>query len=79
MPKVVVYTTKYCPYRHAAKQLLKSKNVAFEEIDVSADDAMREKLEKMSGQMTVPQIFVDGRSIGGYDELAAYFRSGKSL
>ena len=79
MPKVVVYATKYCPYCQAAKQLLKSKNVAFEEIDVTDDDAMRDKLEKMSGQQTVPQIFVDGRSIGGYEELAAFFRSGKSL
>ena len=79
MKKVVVYTTRYCPYCNAAKDLLRSKKVAFEEIDVTDDDAMRDKLVQMSGQETVPQIFVDGKPLGGYQELAAYFSSGKTL
>lgn len=79
MSKIVVYTTDYCPYCFAAKKFLRSKKVAFEEIDVTGDDAMREKLLRMSGQMTVPQIFADGKSIGGYEELVEYYRSGKAL
>ena len=77
--KVVVYTTSYCPYCHAAKEFLRSKKVAFEEVDVTGDDAMRQKLVELSGQETVPQIFADGRPIGGYEELVAYYRSGKAL
>jgi glutaredoxin 3 len=78
--KVQVYVTQYCPYCHAAKRLLKSKGVEFEEINVTDDDEMREKLVKMTGgRETVPQIFVDGNSIGGYDDLVVYFNSGKSV
>jgi glutaredoxin 3 len=78
--KVVVYVTGYCPFCHAAKRLLKSKGVEFEEIDVSGDDAMREKLVQMTGgRETVPQIFVDGKSIGGYDDLAQLYASGKKI
>ena len=79
MKKVVIYTTPYCPYCDAAKKFLKSKKVDFEEIDVADDDAMRERLVKMSGQETVPQIFAEGVSIGGYDELVEYYRAGKTL
>lgn len=77
--KVVVYTTPYCPYCRAAKELLNSKKVVYEEIDVAGDDALREKLAKLSGQMTVPQIFADGKSIGGYEDLVRLYREGGSL
>jgi glutaredoxin 3 len=77
--KVVIYTTAYCPYCHAAKEFLSSKKVAYEEIDVTRDDAMREELVKRTGQMTVPQIFADGKSIGGYEELVSYYRTGNTL
>lgn len=76
--KVEVYTTQYCPYCRLAKELLKSKGIAFQEIDVSEDDAMRDKLVQMSGQETVPQIFFDGKSIGGYTDLVAYLRASSS-
>lgn len=81
MPKkVVIYVTEYCPYCHAAKKFLKSKGVTFEEIDVSDNDELREKLVKMSGgRETVPQIFADGKPIGGYDELVAFYQAGNSL
>ncbi len=75
--KVVVYTTEYCPYCTAAKKLLESKKIKFDEIDVSHDDAMRDKLVELSGQETVPQIFIDGKSIGGYTDLVAYFQKNK--
>ena len=77
--KIVVYTTNYCPYCTAAKNLLRSKKLAFEEIDVTDDEAMREKLVKMSGQETVPQIFAGGKSIGGYEDLVRHYQSGKLL
>jgi glutaredoxin 3 len=78
--KVVIYTTQYCPYCHAAKDFLKKQKITFEEIDVSDDDAMRDKLVKMTGgRSTVPQIFADDKSIGGYDDLVALYKSGKSL
>jgi glutaredoxin 3 len=70
--KVEVYTTSYCPYCVRAKSLLRSKGVAFEEIDVSSDSALREKMIEMSGgRRTVPEIFINGKIIGGYDELRA--------
>jgi glutaredoxin 3 len=70
--KVEVYTTSYCPYCRLAKSLLKSKGVAFEEIDVSSDSALREKMIELSGgRRTVPEIFINGKIIGGYDELQA--------
>lgn len=70
--RVEVYTTPYCPYCVQAKSLLKRKGVAFEEIDVSDDYALREKMIELSGgRRTVPEIFINGKIIGGYDELRA--------
>lgn len=68
MAQVVIYTTIYCPYCSGAKALLRSKNVAFEEIDVTDDPKRRAEMEKLSRRRTVPQIFVDGKPIGGYDD-----------
>jgi GrxC family glutaredoxin len=69
MAKVLVYSTNYCPYCAAAKALLRAKGVPFEEIDVSNDPARRAEMEQLSGRRTVPQIFINGRSIGGYDDV----------
>jgi len=71
MTKVVVYTTQYCPYCMQAKALLKHKGVTFEEVDVGEDDALRARVVELSGRRTVPQIFIDDKPIGGYDELRA--------
>ncbi len=72
MAKVEVYTTSCCPYCVRAKSLLESKGVAFDEIDVTADDALREKMiERAGGRRTVPEIFINGKIIGGYDDLRA--------
>jgi len=68
MPRVVIYTTSYCPYCFGAKALLRSKNVEFEEIDVTDDPARRAEMERLSARRTVPQIFIDGHPIGGFDE-----------
>lgn len=70
--KFTIYTTNYCPYCHAAKRLLESKKIAYEEIDVTDDDKMRDKLVEVTGQETVPQIFVDDKPVGGYNDLVKY-------
>jgi glutaredoxin 3 len=69
MPKIVVYTTQVCPYCVRAKALLRAKRVEFEEIDVSREPRLQEEARQRSGRRTVPQIFIDEKSIGGYDEL----------
>jgi glutaredoxin 3 len=75
---VQVYTTSYCPYCVRAKSLLNRKGVAFEEIDVTDDDALREKMIEMAGgRRTVPEIFINGKIIGGYDDLKALDDAGK--
>ncbi|HTJ09087.1 MAG TPA: glutaredoxin 3 [Candidatus Binataceae bacterium] len=78
MAKVEVYTTAYCPYCTRAKSLLKSKGVAFEEIDVSGNSTLREKMIELSGgRRTVPEIFINGKIVGGYDELRALEAEGR--
>jgi glutaredoxin 3 len=62
---VLIYTTQTCPYCIRAKRFLKDKGIAFREIDVSDDPDTRKYLVEASGQRTVPQIFIAGKSIGG--------------
>jgi glutaredoxin 3 len=63
---VTIYTTAMCPYCHAAKQLLKKKGIAYDEIDVSFDPAGRRAMtERAGGRQTVPQIFVGATHVGG--------------
>jgi glutaredoxin 3 len=77
MAQVTIFTTLVCPFCVRAKKLLDHKGVAFEEIDVTRDAALREKMVAESGRRTVPQIFIDGKPIGGYQELQALEDSGQ--
>ena len=78
MVRVEIYTTPWCPYCIAAKRLLATKGVAYEETDVSGDsDKRQEMMARAQGRYTVPQIFIDGTPIGGCDELHALDRTGK--
>lgn len=78
MAKVELYTTMFCPYCARARGLLQKKGVGFDEIDVMGDDEKRnEMIARSGGRRTVPQIFIDGRHIGGSDELVALDREGK--
>ena len=78
MAKIVLYTTPYCGYCRAAKHLLNKKSVAFTEIDVSEDMGLRqEMISRAFGRRTVPQIFINGTHVGGYDELAELERAAK--
>ena len=74
--RVEVYTTVSCGYCVRAKQLLSRLSIAYREVDVTQDHDKRDWLVSTTGQRTVPQIFIDGRSIGGYTELAALERAG---
>jgi len=76
--KVVIYTTRYCPYCVQAKRLLQQKAVVFEEIDVSNNSELRRRMvQKAGGRMTVPQIFVNDEWIGDCDGIYALDRAGK--
>jgi glutaredoxin 3 len=78
MPQIDIYTTRFCPYCHAAKRLLSRKGVTFTEIDVSGDPTGRNAMvARAQGRMTVPQIFIGSIHVGGYDDLYALDRAGK--
>jgi glutaredoxin 3 len=75
---VKIFTTRVCPYCVRAKALLAKKGIAYEEVDVGGSDELRQWLVGASGGLrTVPQIFIKGTPIGGFDELAALDRSGQ--
>lgn len=76
-PKVVMYSTPFCPYCGMAARLLKQERIPYKEVDVAGDHERRRWLLTATGQRTVPQIFINGRSIGGFDELSALARRGK--
>jgi glutaredoxin 3 len=75
--RVVIYTQPFCGYCTAAKRLLKQKGAAFTEIDVMAEAGRRAEMMERSGRRTVPQIFIDGRHVGGYDDLKALDDTGE--
>ena len=73
---VKVYTRLGCGYCTAALALLKKKHVEFEHIDCTSDQKTRDWLVKTTGRSTVPQIFIDGKAVGGYDDIDALDRRG---
>ena len=78
MARVEIYTKFFCPYCARAKRLLDEKGVEYEEYEISGGGEKREEMtQRASGRTTVPQIFIDGRHIGGSDDLAALEREGK--
>ena len=77
MAKVIVYSSANCSYCTRAKQLLESKGIEYQEIRVDVDPQAREKMMEQSGRRTVPQIFINDQSIGGYDDLYALDKAGK--
>ena len=78
MARIEMYTTQSCPYCVRAKRLLQERGLTYEEFDVGDDDELRMRtVERSGGRRTVPQIFIDDRSIGGYDELTELDASGE--
>jgi glutaredoxin 3 len=79
MSEIIIYTTQTCPYCVRAKGLLKQKGISdITEIDVTNSDQLRqEMMSKAGGRRSVPQIFIDGQHIGGFDDMAALDTQGK--
>jgi len=78
MPEITIYTTPLCPYCQMAKGLLRKKNAAFTEIDVSGDPALRQTMTaRANGRRTVPQIFIGNTHVGGCDDLHALDAAGR--
>ncbi len=79
MPTIKMYKTPSCPFCHRATALLKTKGVTdVQELDIAADPSLRDTMLKESGgRKTVPQIFIGGRHIGGFDDLAALDKAGE--
>ncbi|MFN7634050.1 MAG: glutaredoxin, partial [Acetobacteraceae bacterium] len=72
MPRIEIFTIAFCPYCDRARALLQRKGVAFQEFDAPhGSDARRDAIARSGGRTSVPQIFIDGRAIGGSDDLAA--------
>ena len=68
-PDVLLYTTSWCPFCRRAKTLLKEKGVKWKELDIEADRDHRQAMTQASGRNTVPQIFINGTHVGGFDDL----------
>jgi len=76
MAEVIVYRTQFCPYCVRAKHLLERKGVPFQEVDVTDDPDKRKWLVEATRQRTVPQVFINGKPVGGFDDLARLDRAG---
>ncbi|UCB54595.1 MAG: glutaredoxin 3 [Thiotrichales bacterium] len=76
MQQIEIYSTQRCPYCVRAKALLDTKGLAYSEIDVSANDRLMQHMITRSGQRTVPQIFIDGDPVGGFEQLSQLAASG---
>ena len=75
--KISIYTRSWCGYCAAAKELLASKQAAYDNIDVESDRNQFQAMIDRSGGRTVPQIFINDDCIGGYTELATLERDGQ--
>jgi glutaredoxin 3 len=76
-PEVVIYTTGLCGYCASAKALLHKKGAQFTEIRVDKEKGMRAEMEQRAGRTSVPQIFIGGRHIGGFDDMVELDQDGE--
>ena len=78
MARIEIYTKAFCPYCTRAKQLLAAKGAEYDEFDITMGGPKRgEMIQRANGRTTVPQIFIDGRHIGGSDDLYSLDREGR--
>ena len=77
MARIEIYTKPFCPYCDRAMALLDSKGAPYEEIPASMDADKRQEMRDRSGRTTYPQIFIDGRHIGGCDDMVALDAAGE--
>lgn len=77
MPVIEIYSKLTCGFCRRAKTLLEEKGLDFEEYLIDKERGMRERMIELSGRRTVPQVFIGGRHVGGYDELHALEANGR--
>ena len=77
VPEVTIYTGHRCAYCNAAKRMLDSKNVAYNEININEDTAKAEEMVERTNRQTVPQIFIGETHVGGFDDMAELNSEGK--
>jgi glutaredoxin 3 len=77
MERVTIFTTDPCGFCRVAKSLLEKRNVPFSEVNLAKDPSGRTELVRMTGMMTFPQVVIDGKPIGGYQELLQADRAGR--
>ena len=77
MKKVVIYSTRICPYCMRAKNFFEKKNIPFDEIRIDQDPAQMQKMMEMSKRQSVPQIFIGDYHVGGFDDLIEHDMDGK--
>lgn len=77
MAHVAIYTTNWCPYCIRALRLLDKKGVSYEKTDVEGNQKMRRWLADVTGRTTVPQVFINGRPVGGFDDISLLDRQGE--
>ncbi len=77
MEKIEIYSKDWCPYCSKAKSLLQSKQLEYAEVDITSDLEREQEMIERSGRRTVPQIFIGGESVGGYDDLANFNATGE--
>lgn len=75
--KITIYGSEHCSYCTAARMLLKKKGLSYEDVLITQDPAKREEMERLTGRRKVPQIFIDDRPIGGFDELYTLEQNGE--
>jgi glutaredoxin 3 len=76
-PQITIYTRALCGYCSAARELLDSKGVDYDELDTTLNSKLRAEMKARSGRETVPQIFIEDQHIGGYDDMAALDAAGE--
>ena len=77
MARVKIYTTDFCPYCTKVKNILSSKEIEYEEVNIHGEEKLRDEIEQLTGRRDVPQIFIDGKHIGDDDALEALAVSGE--
>ncbi|MCC5863498.1 MAG: glutaredoxin 3 [Wenzhouxiangella sp.] len=74
---IVMYSTSYCPYCVAARQLLHGKGLTWTEVSLDAEPDKRAEMMSRSGRRTVPQVFIGDTHVGGFDDLNALDQAGE--
>jgi glutaredoxin 3 len=77
LASIEMFIKPTCPYCMAAKRLLTAKGQSWSEVDIAAEPTRRDEMIERSGRHTVPQIWIDGRHVGGFDDLAALDQAGE--